>query len=164
MIVRRAERKDKEEWAILRNELWPDELSMHKLDIESFFDLTSVHIVEVFVLDNEEDKIVGFIELNIRSHAEGVDARGVPYIEGWFIERDYRGQGFGKKLLRQAEGWARRQGFDWLASDSDINNLASIACHNAVGFKEMARNVCFAKSLRTHQPLDSDESKTNSSD
>ncbi|MDP2572160.1 GNAT family N-acetyltransferase [Vibrio penaeicida] len=162
MIVRRAERKDKEEWAILRNELWPDELSAHKLDIESFFDLTSVQIVEVFVLDNEEDKIVGFIELNIRSHAEGVDVRGVPYIEGWFIERDYRGTGFGKKLLRQAEGWARRQGFDWLASDSDINNLASIACHNAVGFKEMARNVCFAKNLRAHQLSSVDESKTNS--
>ncbi|BCL72456.1 GCN5-like N-acetyltransferase [Vibrio nigripulchritudo ATCC 27043] len=153
MIVRRAERKDKEDWAKLRNALWPDELSAHKLDIESFFDLSSVHIVEVFVLDNENDEVVGFIELNIRSHAEGIDARGVPYVEGWFIDSEYRGKGFGKLLLRQAESWAQRQGYQWLASDSDINNHASIACHKAVGFTEMARNVCFAKNLRLHQEL-----------
>nr|WP_194717404.1 GNAT family N-acetyltransferase [Vibrio sp. S9_S30] len=141
--------------------MWPSELLVHKLDIESFFDLTSVKIVEVFVLENEADNIVGFIELNIRSHAEGIEVRGVPYIEGWFIELDYRGKGFGKKLLRQAESWARRQGFDWIASDSDINNLASIACHNAVGFKEMARSVCFAKNLRAHQLASGDESHIN---
>lgn len=47
--------------------------------------------------------------------------------------------------MARAEAWAREQGFDELASDTEIDNHASIALHRRLGFAETERVVCFLK-------------------
>jgi len=71
----------------------------------------------------------------------------IPYVEGWYIDQEFRGKGLGRKLMAQAQAWATQHGFAELASDAEIDNGPSIMAHKKLGFKEKARIVCFLKEL-----------------
>ena len=92
--------------------------------------------------------MVGFLEINIRNFAEGSQQSKVPYVEGWFVDKQYQGQGWGRLLMHSAEQWALTRGFSELASDTELHNKASIEIHKTLGFKEVERVVCFLKKLR----------------
>ena len=147
MMIRSVKKSDLDQWAELRNQLWPDSIETHKNELNKFFIGRSADIVKVFVATTEANNVIGFIELNIRNFAEGSTARLVPYIEGWLIEKNFQNQGIGKSLVNEAEKWARECGFNELASDAEIENDKSIAIHNKLGFKEVERVVCFLKKL-----------------
>ena len=132
----------------MRNSLWPGTLEEHLEDIDKYFSNKKTDIVEVFVLERGGKDLGGFIEINVRNYAEGSHAMRVPYIEGWYIDKDLRKHGHGKSLVQAAEQWAVEHGFSELASDSEIENVNSIAAHKALGFKEVDRIVCFIKKLR----------------
>src|ERR1700722_401586 len=90
----------------------------------------------------------GFIEVGLRSHADGCDTRHpVGFIEGWYVEAAHRGSGVGSALMRTAEGWARSQGCRELASDTWIDHEDSLRAHEALGFEVVDRCVHFKKSL-----------------
>lgn len=147
MEIRAATPADVMEWARLRNELWPDSIDVHLADITPFFSGAAHGIQEVFIIDGPHGRLGGFIELNIRGYAEGSAADQVPYIEGWFVAEELRGQGWGRRLVDAAEQWAQAQGFTELASDAELDNAGSIAAHEALGFEETDRIVCFLKKL-----------------
>jgi aminoglycoside 6'-N-acetyltransferase I len=147
MNLRRVKSTDKNEWARMRNSLWPGSLKEHFDEIGSFFSKGDVDLVEVFVLERNSGKLGGFIELNVRNYAEGSSLTKVPYVEGWYVDEDVRGGGYGKQLIEAAESWARDNEFDELASDAELENSASIAAHKALGFQEVERVVCFIKRL-----------------
>lgn len=147
MIVRRAEKQDNDEWARLKNDFTPDHRSQHQHDTQQYFMGFDTDIIDVFVLDKGYGKLGGFIELNIRSFAEGSRATAVPYVEAWYVEPALRHLGYGKELMRTAESWAKQMGYRELASDSRLENEASIASHKALGFDEVQRIVCFIKKL-----------------
>lgn len=132
----------------MRNNLWPGSLNEHLEEIDKYFSNTGIGVAEVFVLERSSKKLGGFIEVNIRNYAEGSAAPGVPYIEGWYVDKDLRGGGHGKQLMSAAEKWAVDHGFYELASDSELDNANSIAAHKALGFEEVDRIVCFIKKLR----------------
>ncbi len=133
-------------WARMRDALWPDSAATNTQEIEQYFSGQSNHIQECFLAIADETP-VGFIELNIRSYAEGSDQAEVPYIEGWFIDEAYRGRGLGKNLMGAAEAWAKAKGFAELASDAELDNTGSISAHKKLGFTETDRIVCFLKQL-----------------
>jgi aminoglycoside 6'-N-acetyltransferase I len=147
MSIRKAKMDDKAEWARMRNILWPSDIQSQLADIEEYFSNRSLDIVKVFVLEVSPSKLGGFIELNIRNYAEGSDEAKVPFVEGWFVDKEFQNQGFGKQLIRAVEHWALEHGFRELASDSEIENTNSLIAHKAVGFKEASRVVCFIKTL-----------------
>lgn len=132
----------------MRNSLWPNSLSKHREAIDKYLVNEGWGIVEVFVLERTPEKLAGFIELNLREYAEGSALIPVPYVEGWYVDQDMRGQGYGKQLMLAAEKWAIENNFDELASDAEIDNTQSIAAHSALGFKEVDRIVCFLKKIR----------------
>ena len=148
MDLRKVDVTDIDEWVRMRNSLWHSCIEEHLLNIERYFLGNAVNITEVFVLERNNDKLGGFIELNIRNYAEGSESTTVPYVEGWYIDRDLRGKGYGKQLIEIAEKWAKENSFDELASDAELRNLDSIAAHKALGFKEVDRIVCFVKKLK----------------
>ena len=90
---------------------------------------------------------MGFIELSIRSHAEGCESDRVAYVEGWFVDETRRGQGIGAALMAAAQEWGRAHRATELASDAEVDNAGSIAAHCALGFAEVGRIVCFKKEL-----------------
>jgi aminoglycoside 6'-N-acetyltransferase I len=94
-------------------------------------------------------EIIGFIEVGLRSHAQGCDGRRpVGFIEGWGVDATYRGRGVGKRLMDAAEDWARGQGCTELASDTWQKTPSSQRAHLALGFEEVDRVVNYRKPLR----------------
>lgn len=144
-IVRRVLIEDKEEWLRMRLALWPDntpEEALAELD-EIFAD----PLTPVFVAVRENGKLGGFLEGGLRKYAEGCDTSPVGYIEGWYVDEDWRGQGVGGALVQAMETWAREQGYTEMASDTWLDNENSIQAHLALGFEESERLVHFRKSL-----------------
>lgn len=149
MTVRAAEPRDAPAWQRMREGLWPGQTD-HAAEIAAYFthpDTGTREVGHAVFLAETEDGPCGFLELGLRSYAEGCLASPVPYIEGWWVEPGQRHRGAGRALMETAAAWARRQGFTELASDCELANTASSAAHEACGFDEVDRIVCFRKAL-----------------
>ena len=145
MRIRTLEAADIPRWMELRAELWPDE-SPTELDAQGRAALTAEPPLVVFVAE-ATDRLVGFLELDLRSVAEGCTSSPVPYVEGWYVKADWRGRGVGAALMRAAEEWSRERGYTELGSDTAEVNRLSRAAHAALGFEEVATLVVFHKLL-----------------
>ncbi len=69
------------------------------------------------------------------------------YIEGIFVHPEYRQDAVGRALVAAAEVWAIEQGCTEMASDRQLGNQSSGSFHEALGFEEAERLVCYRKSL-----------------
>jgi aminoglycoside 6'-N-acetyltransferase I len=93
-------------------------------------------------------EVVGFIEVGLRSHADGCDGRyPVGFIEGWYVQPRYQRRSVGRTLMTAAEDWARSLAARELASDTWIDEEPSQDAHRALGFEVVDRCVHFRKSL-----------------
>jgi aminoglycoside 6'-N-acetyltransferase I len=133
----------------MRYALWPAERGEHghERDVDAFLAGRSETLDAVLVADARGLGAIGFVELRVRNCAEGSDRGAVPYVEGWYVDAEHRGRRVGARLLAAAERWARAAGYAELASDAEIDNAASIAAHQALGFAITERLVCFLKKL-----------------
>lgn len=95
----------------------------------------------------ENGQALGFVEVAMRSYAEGGPDAPAGYLEGIWVEPGARRRGVAKILLATAEKWARERGFTWLGSDARLENAASQAWHGAAGFAEIERVVVYGKQL-----------------
>lgn len=137
MIVRQPTKADRPAWAAMRERLWP-ECEPSELD--------SALPPVAFVAEAGE-RLVGFAEASIRSYAEGAPAGPAAYLEGIWVEPDWRRRGIARSLLSAIETWARREGLAHLGSDALLDNDVSHRWHAASGFGEVERLVVFGKSL-----------------
>jgi len=132
----------------MRCTLWPEGAEVeHAGEIDRFFAGRSHEPLAVLLAFDAAGTAVGFVELSIRSVAEGCATDRVAYLEGWYVEPQRRRQGVGRALLRAAEDWGRAQGCSEFGSDTEIGNSASAAAHAALGFEEVERLRCFRKAL-----------------
>jgi aminoglycoside 6'-N-acetyltransferase I len=149
--VRRAQHSDRNELAAMRALLWPDtslEEQLKELDDTLDKQASGTLPVAILVSEDENGAPVGFLEVGLRSHADGCDpARPVGFVEGWFVHEGFRNQGIGRELMRLAEAWARTQGCVEMASDALIENHSSQRAHEAMGFEVVDRCVHFRKKL-----------------
>ncbi|MBL8062416.1 MAG: GNAT family N-acetyltransferase, partial [Anaerolineales bacterium] len=67
--------------------------------------------------------------------------------EGWFVYPEMRGKGIAGALTQAAEDWARGKGCTEMASDTWLDNEASIRAHLKMGYFEVERLVHFVKQL-----------------
>jgi aminoglycoside 6'-N-acetyltransferase I len=149
--IRVARQGDEDEIAWLCVQLWPDgSFAEHRGDIKDLIGrgMNGTLPGAIFVATLADEKVAGFIEVGLRSHADGCDvARPVGFVEGWFVREEMRGQGIGKQLMKGAEEWSRAQGCRELASDALADNAASLQAHSALGFEVVDRCVHFRKGL-----------------
>lgn len=135
----------------LRAALWPDcSLEEHRSEIEGQLSGAGPYPFPtvLFVAVTTEGEVIGFLEADLRSHADGCDATcPVGYIEGLYVAEPYRRQGAGAQLVAAAEQWARDLGCVEMASDTWLDNESSILAHKALGFEEVDRVVNFRKRL-----------------
>jgi len=144
--VRPLAEADISEWFRLRKLLW-DELSdaEHKTEMMDIYEHTDSQLVLVAETDGE--RLIGFLEASIRPFVEDCHSDQVGYLEGWFVEVDYRKNGIGRKLVRTAENWARSKNCTEMASDSEIGNDLSLKAHQNLGYEETSRLVHLRKDL-----------------
>ena len=147
MRTRYAKPEDKPALVRMRTELWPDAVDEHAGAIDAYFEGKPSFMDQIIVCQNDDGQLIGFAELRVRNYAEGSDKMAIPYLEGWFVDASYRGQGIGGLLIAGAEEWARSLGYMELASDAAIDDQRSIAAHLALGFHETDRSVSFLKKL-----------------
>lgn len=95
-----------------------------------------------------EGEVVGFVEVGLRSHADGCDPlQPCGFVEGWYVAPEAMGRGIGRALIVGAEQWAKDRGCVELASDTWANNERSIEAHRALGFDVVDTCVNFKKRI-----------------
>jgi len=151
VLIREARASDCRRLAELRAALWPDaSAEEHEQEVATLLDgavpfpLPSIQ----FVAEAAGGQLIGFLEVGLRSHADGCDpAHPVGFIEGWYVEDSWRRQGIGGLLVAAAEDWARSQGCIEMASDTWIDHELSQRAHTALGYQEVDRCVHYRKPL-----------------
>ena len=144
-MIRRATYEDKSDWLRLRQRLWPEApIEYLNFDLD---DRLADPDYAVFVASRGGTGLVAFIEAGLRDHGEGCETSPVGYIEAWYVDEYTRGQKLGRELVYAAEAWAREKGCSEMASDTWLENEASIAAHLKLGYWEAERLVHFVKRL-----------------
>ena len=151
VTVRMARGEDREQLARLRAALWPESSAeKHAKELLGILDgkgFGTMPLTEI-VAEESTGALVGFLEVGLRSHADGCDvSRAVGYVEGWYVAESYRKQGIGRKLMAAAEDWTRQQGCAEMASDALLGNDLSELAHEALGFAVVDRCIRFRKTL-----------------
>ena len=127
--------------AALRHSLWPEDTVA-----EPRAALDDVEVA--FVAIDDADVVVGFVEANLRhDYVNGCETSPVAFVEGLFVDAPHRGQGMGRALIAAVADWARATGCGELASDAELDNVASHRFHAALGFAETERVVYFRRLL-----------------
>ena len=82
--IRQAQLRDRPALAVARADLWPDATrEQHEAELSEMLSATSPNASDILVAESTTE-IVGFVEVNLRSHADGCDPRQpVVFIEGW---------------------------------------------------------------------------------
>lgn len=144
--VRRLAETDLNEWFRLRKMLWDNtDDDDHKAEIVDIIEHADTQAV--FVAENSNGGLVGFLEVSIRPFVEDCETDNVGYLEGWFVEDPHRKQGIGTALVGMAEEWARQNGCTEMASDAEIGNELSLAAHKQLGYKVTSRLVHLRKQV-----------------
>jgi aminoglycoside 6'-N-acetyltransferase I len=149
--IRPAQLADRDQLVRMREALWPKPSAEEHarelaLILEGKAPVTMPLII--FVAEANDRKLAGFLEVDMRSHADGCNpSRPVGYIEGWYVAESHRHRGVGRKLLAAAEDWARSQGCVEIASDTWIDNELSQRVHEALGYEVVDRCVHYRKTL-----------------
>lgn len=151
--IRQARLSDARELAEMCALLWPEgSFEEHLREVEEKITCgrSGTLPVGLFVAEDPNRSLAGFIEIGLRSHADGCDVtQPVGYIEGWYVREPLRGASIGRKLTQAAEEWCQEQGCTEIASDALIDNLLSQLAHSTLGFEVVDRCVHYRKSLRS---------------
>jgi len=145
MLVQRAQEEDIAAVVQLSLALWPDANAPEQE--REVRECLKRHDAAIFVARSEGGRVVGFLEAGIRFYAEDCATHNVGYIEGWYVDEEFRQQGVGAALVKAAEEWARSKGCREMASDCLLDNEVSLAAHLAVGYAETSRIIHFVKAL-----------------
>jgi aminoglycoside 6'-N-acetyltransferase I len=146
--VRAASAADVGAWSRLRQVLWPQaDPAQHAGDIEQM--LARPESAVVFLVVNADGDVCGFAEASLRNdYVNGTESSPVGFLEGWYVQAQWRGRGAGRALIVAVEQWTLQRGASELASDALLDNHASHRAHAACGFDETERVVYFRKRLR----------------
>ena len=139
-----ADKTHLKEWLAMRLVLWP-ECPPAESEAEIEQTLSSERTTAFIAL--EAARAVGFAEVSIREYVDGCTTQPVGYLEGIYILPDFRKKGFARALVQRAESWSQSRGCREFGSDAKLGDNASIAFHNAVGFRETERQVVFLKTI-----------------
>ena len=144
--IRRATHEDKPDWLRMRQGLWPD-APIEYLDFD-LDDRLADPDYAVFIASNADGERVAFIEAGtprLRRRLRDL-ARWLYRSPGMWMNVCV-GRNLAKNWYMLAEGWAREKGATEMASDTWLENEASIAAHLKLGYEEVERLVHFVKRL-----------------
>jgi aminoglycoside 6'-N-acetyltransferase I len=135
-------------WGRLRSRLWParppDQQRREMADL-----LADPEFNAVFVAIDRDRAAHAFIEASLRMSAEGCRSHPIGYIEGWYIEPEWRAPGVAGALLARAEAWAASQGCREMAMAVRADEVEARAVQQALGYEEVASLAHYRKELRS---------------
>ena len=144
--IRPLGEQDLNEWLRLRTLLWDEaDEDDHRAEMVDIIEHPDSQLVAV--ADCGNGRLAGFLEASIRSFAEDCETDNVGYLEGWYVDDDYRQHGIGRELVKFAETWASQHGCSEMASDAEVGNEISLQVHERLGYAETSRLVHLRKEL-----------------
>ena len=118
--IRRLEERDRQAWLALRLALWPRE------DSDQFEDDISGILADPDAMPAfgafDGDRLIGFAEAGERPFGDGCRTAPVGWLEGIYVDPDYRRHGIGRALVAAVTDWAKSCGYSELGSDAAIEN------------------------------------------
>lgn len=143
--VREMTEADLAIWAEMRMALWPgDPREAHANEIG---EILRDALAWSFIAETASGQPAGFAELAIRKYANGCESRPVPFLEGIWVNPQFRRQGAAVRLIAYIGAFVTGRGFHEIGSDAPIDNGISHAAHARWGFSETERVVHFRKVL-----------------
>ncbi len=102
----------------------------------------------VLLAKTVEGKSVGFSIFSIRTdYVEGADQSPTGYLEGIFVQPDYRNVGISKQFIHLGEEWCKEKGCTQLGSDTWLSDKEAQAFHKRIGFWKEDKLVHFLKNI-----------------
>jgi aminoglycoside 6'-N-acetyltransferase I len=92
-------------------------------------------------IKDENNRIIGLVELSSRNIVDGCLSSPVAYLEGLYLKPEHRGKGKGKEVIKTILNWCKEKGFSELATDTELTNIEAQSFYKAVGFQETDRVV-----------------------
>lgn len=123
--------------------------SKHSIDdlMDEFKDILTSTKSVIYIYFDEIDAIA-FAQCQLRyDYVEGTENSPVGYLEGIYVEEEYRQKGIASRLLKKCEKWSKSIGCKEFASDCELENLESFNFHLSLGFHEVNKIICFTKKL-----------------
>ncbi len=144
--IRPLDESDLSEWLRLRTLLWDQtDEEDHREEMVDIIEHSDSQLV--VVAQRGDGKLIAFLEASIRHYAEDCETDNVGYLEGWYVDADFRQYGIGRALVGYAEEWARSHGCTEMASDAEVGNKVSLEAHARLGYSETSRLVHLRKEL-----------------
>jgi GNAT superfamily N-acetyltransferase len=97
-----------------------------------------------FVVAEDAGVIVGWIHASLSEH---IDAETCVLIEGLVVDRDHRGHGVGRRLLGEAEDWARASGCALVRLRSTDARTEAHRFYEHLGYMRVKTQFSFAKAV-----------------
>ena len=144
MEIRKANARDEAALVKLMHALWPDASSIGpSAEIRLGLRSGKMHY---FLASN--DLPLGFCQLSFRhDYVPGAASSPTAFLEGIYVDEPVRKQEIATRLVEAAASYARSQGCNELASDTEVENDGSQRFHERIGFQEVERTVHYVKKL-----------------
>ena len=150
-------------WLALRDALWTGCTSAEQLS-EMAAIVANPTRLAAFVAYADAGLAVGLAEAALRTdYVNGARSTPVAFLEGLYVAPDHRRKGIAAALVAEVERWAVGIGSTELASDAALENPASLAVHDALGFRETERVAFFSKALVSEGPSASASARSSGS-
>lgn len=104
---------------------------------------------KILLAKTSNNKSVGFAIFSIRvDYVEGAEKTPTGYLEGIFVEPEYREMGIARAFVTQGEKWCIKNGCSQIGSDTWVTDKESRKFHKSVGFWEEDELVHFLKNIK----------------
>lgn len=146
IIIRSARVSDAEAIAILTKQLGYDaELST----VASRLSRLLARSDQQLLVAVDGGRAIGWIHMAI---TEYVEADAFVVIGGLVVDREYRRQGIGRRLLVRAEEWAARHGCSLVRLSSSVKRVEAHGFYERAGYTNLKTQYAFAKRLGSVGP------------
>lgn len=142
MIIREYEQSDLDNCEKLRMKLFSRENKAHNengTEVDSEGGNSDCELSWNIFVAEDKGQLIGFIEVSIKKFDGMVNDR-VGYIEGWYIDSNYRNKGLGKLLIIEAENWVKYEGCNSMASFIPADNATATELFEKLGYKIVNKN------------------------
>jgi GNAT superfamily N-acetyltransferase len=103
----------------------------------------------VLVAADEDNKVIAWTSLRI---VETFYSRPTVEISGLVVDEDRRGQGIGKRLMAEAEAWARAAGHTRLRLRVNMTRKDALSFYERLGFGKTKEQSVYEKEVARRSP------------